>query len=76
MSSDEVPVQIAAAPKKDQLVEYNDKTFKTVQEGKAFILVPPKARTSVDPQAKVKAKTGIYPPGLKPDLTARLHTQI
>lgn len=51
----EPPVPVTASPKKDQRVEHDGKIFTTVQEGKAYILVPPNARTSVDPQAKSKA---------------------
>ena len=49
------PVAITAAPVAKQLVEHEGKTYTTVKEGLAYILVPPNARTSVDPQAKSKA---------------------
>ncbi len=58
MATDQQPVAIAAHPKADQLVEHDGKIYSTVREGRAFILVPPKARTSVDPQAKSKSKAG------------------
>ena len=58
MESDQLPVQITAAPVNGQLVEHNGKIFNTIREGNAYILVPPNARTSLDPQAKGKAKAG------------------
>ena len=60
MESEEPPVPVTASPKRDQLVEHNGKVFKTVQEGKAYVLVAPNARTSVDPKAKVKAGKHIH----------------
>ena len=50
------PVPITAAPGRDQLVAHNGKTYATVKEGNAYILVPPNARTSVNPNAKAKAE--------------------
>lgn len=58
MEQEETTVQITAEPKRSQLVEHEGQVYKTIQEGKAFILVPPGARTSVDPQAKAKGKAG------------------
>ncbi|KAF2487956.1 S-adenosyl-L-methionine-dependent methyltransferase [Neohortaea acidophila] len=55
MEGDDAPASITAAPLRDQLVQYDGKILKTVQEGKAYILVPPNARTSLDPQANAKA---------------------
>lgn len=49
------PVPITSPPAKDQNVTHEGKTYTTVQEGKAYILVPPNARTSVNPNAKAKA---------------------
>ena len=60
METERVPVSVAEPPLKDQLVEHNGKIFTTVREGKAHILVPPHARTSVDPQAKARAGEHIY----------------
>ena len=55
MATQDSPVPITAAPSAGQSVEHNGKVFTTVREGKAYILVPPNARTSLDPQAKSKA---------------------
>ena len=55
MAADSTPVTVKSDAKEGQLVEHEDKIYTTVREGKAFILVPPKARTSVDPQSKSKA---------------------
>lgn len=51
---------IAADPKAGQEVEHGGKTYTTVREGKAYILVPPNAQTLVDPQAKPKAGEHIF----------------
>ena len=50
MADHVAPVQITAAPAAGQSVEHDGKVFTTVKEGSAYILVPPNARTSVDPQ--------------------------
>ena len=55
-------VRITAPPAAGQEVEHDRKVFTTVKEGKAYILVPPKARTSVDPQTKSKAGEHVYYP--------------
>lgn len=47
---------LPSAPAAGQLVEHNGATYTTVREGHAYILVPPDARTQVDPTAKVKGK--------------------
>nr|OQO25889.1 hypothetical protein B0A51_06154 [Rachicladosporium sp. CCFEE 5018] len=47
-------VPLTADPKPDQLVEHEGKTYRTIREGKAYILVPPKARTEIDPKAAAK----------------------
>ncbi|KAK3705373.1 RNA methyltransferase tRNA(m5U54)methyltransferase [Vermiconidia calcicola] len=52
------PVEITAEPKAGQIVQHGDRTFTTIREGCAYILVSPKARTAVDPQAKSKADDG------------------
>jgi tRNA (guanine26-N2/guanine27-N2)-dimethyltransferase len=49
MATQPAPVQITATPAVGQSVEHNGKTFNTVKEGSAYILVPPNAQTSVDP---------------------------
>lgn len=54
-------MQVTAEPKKGQLIEHEGQGFKTVREGRAYILVPSSARTSVDPRANAKAKAGEYP---------------
>ncbi|KAK4956547.1 RNA methyltransferase tRNA(m5U54)methyltransferase [Elasticomyces elasticus] len=43
------------APATDQLVQHDGKTYQTIREGKAYILIPPNTRTSQNPQAKPKA---------------------
>ncbi|GAB7346201.1 hypothetical protein MBLNU457_4939t1 [Dothideomycetes sp. NU457] len=43
---------VNSPPKEGQLVEHQGTTYTTIKEGLAHILVPPGARTSVDPQAK------------------------
>lgn len=48
---------IASEPSAGQLVEHYGKTYSTVKEGLAYILVPPNARTATDPQASAKAGT-------------------
>ena len=54
-TSEAAPVEITAEPKAGQIVQHGDKIFTAIREGCAYILVPPKARTAVDPQAKSKA---------------------
>lgn len=49
------PVPIASTPATGQLVKHDGRTYETVREGRAYILIPPNTRTSVDPQAKAKA---------------------
>ncbi|EMC92670.1 hypothetical protein BAUCODRAFT_77281 [Baudoinia panamericana UAMH 10762] len=44
-------VPLSATPKPGQTVEHDGKTYDTVREGLAYILIPPNTRTSVDPQA-------------------------
>lgn len=58
MASEDAPVQITADPKAGQRVEHDGKASTTIKEGLAYILVPPNARTSVDPQAKSKPDAG------------------
>ena len=52
---DRDPLPITATPAKDQLIAHEGKPYTTVKEGRAHILVPPNARTSVNPNAKAKA---------------------
>lgn len=54
MSVDGSPVPITSEPKAGQTVLHDGKVYTTVREGRAFILVPPNARTLVDPQSKSK----------------------
>lgn len=51
----EQPASIAASPAAGQRVSHEGQTFTTVREGQAYILVPPNARTSIDPKSKAKA---------------------
>ncbi|KAK6431265.1 RNA methyltransferase tRNA(m5U54)methyltransferase [Oleoguttula sp. CCFEE 5521] len=58
-------VPLTADPKPDQLIEHEGKTYRTIREGKAYILVPPKARTEIDPKAAAKdseSQTVFYNP--------------
>lgn len=48
-------VPITAPPLAGQLVEHEGKTYETVREGHAYILIPPNTQKSVDPQSKAKA---------------------
>lgn len=50
MATGAAPVQITAVPAAGQSVSHNGTIFKTIKEGSAYILVPPNARTSIDPQ--------------------------
>jgi tRNA (guanine26-N2/guanine27-N2)-dimethyltransferase len=49
------PVPLTAAPAADQLVQHDGKTYRTIREGQAYILVPPKARTELDPRIAKEA---------------------
>ena len=60
MATQQDPVPITAGPLKGQLVEHDGKVLTTIREGKAYILVPPNARTAVDPKAKSKAGEHVY----------------
>lgn len=68
MADLEPAVPITAAPLTDQLVEHNGKVFTNVREGRAYILVPPNARTAVDPQQK-KTKAGEHDSFELPDIS-------
>nr|OQO22902.1 hypothetical protein B0A51_08454 [Rachicladosporium sp. CCFEE 5018] len=52
--AEQTTVSSTAEPKADQLVEHEGKTYRTIREGRAYILVPPKARTEIDPKAAAK----------------------
>ncbi|KAK6412561.1 RNA methyltransferase tRNA(m5U54)methyltransferase, partial [Oleoguttula sp. CCFEE 5521] len=52
--AEQTTVSITAEPKSDQLVGNEGKTYRTIREGKAYILVPPKAWTGIDPKAAAK----------------------
>lgn len=43
--------KITDEPKHDQLVRHEGKEYRTIREGRAYILVPPRARTELDPKA-------------------------
>jgi tRNA (guanine26-N2/guanine27-N2)-dimethyltransferase len=47
---------IDSQPAVDQLIEHDGKSYSTVKEGLAYILVPPNARTEQDPKSKKKHK--------------------
>nr|XP_023907974.1 tRNA (guanine(26)-N(2))-dimethyltransferase, mitochondrial-like [Quercus suber] len=51
----QTPVPLTASPGEGQLVEHDGVIYDTVREGQAYILVPPNARSSVDPKAATKA---------------------
>ncbi|KAL1589409.1 hypothetical protein WHR41_01986 [Cladosporium halotolerans] len=53
--SDNTAVPLTAAPAADQLVEHDGKVYRTIREGRAYILVPPKARTELDPRVAKEA---------------------
>ena len=55
MATQAAPVPIKSAPSAGQSVEHNGRVYTTIREGQAYILVPPNAQTSLDPQAKSKA---------------------
>lgn len=48
-------VSLTAAPAADQLVEHEGKVYTTIREGQAYILVPPKARTELNPRVAKEA---------------------
>ncbi|KAK0261946.1 RNA methyltransferase tRNA(m5U54)methyltransferase [Friedmanniomyces endolithicus] len=43
-------------PATGQLVQHEGKVYETIREGRAYILIPPHTRTSVDPLSKNKSK--------------------
>ncbi|USW55554.1 Putative tRNA methyltransferase, Trm1, S-adenosyl-L-methionine-dependent methyltransferase [Septoria linicola] len=51
-------VPLSAAPAAGQLVEHDGKTYETIREGQAYILIPPNTQQHVTPpqQAKPKGK--------------------
>ncbi|KAK3113959.1 RNA methyltransferase tRNA(m5U54)methyltransferase [Teratosphaeriaceae sp. CCFEE 6253] len=49
---------LTATPAVGQLVEHENKIYETIREGRAYILIPPNTRTSVDPKSKTKADVG------------------
>lgn len=53
--ADQESVPLSTAPAVDQLVQHNGKTYRTIREGQAYILVPPKARTELDPRIAKEA---------------------
>jgi tRNA (guanine26-N2/guanine27-N2)-dimethyltransferase len=53
--ADQNTVPLSAAPAADQLVEHDGRTYRTIREGQAYILVPPKARTELDPRIAKEA---------------------
>ncbi|EME41631.1 hypothetical protein DOTSEDRAFT_64908 [Dothistroma septosporum NZE10] len=60
------PVPLSAPPMVGQLVEHEGKTYETIREGGAYILIPPNTQKHVDPQAKLaegeKAQNVFYNP--------------
>lgn len=49
-------VPITSTPAAGQLIEHQDKTYETIREGQAYILIPPNTQKHVNPQAKDKSK--------------------
>lgn len=49
-------VPITSTPAAGQLIEHHDKTYETIREGQAYILIPPNTQKHVNPQAKDKSK--------------------
>ncbi|KAG9555209.1 N2,N2-dimethylguanosine tRNA methyltransferase, partial [Aureobasidium melanogenum] len=47
---------IDSQPAVDQLIEHDGKSYSTIKEGLAYILVPPNARTEQDPKSKKNHK--------------------
>ncbi|KAK0363525.1 RNA methyltransferase tRNA(m5U54)methyltransferase [Friedmanniomyces endolithicus] len=43
-------------PATGQLIAHEGKVYETIREGRAYILIPPHTRTSVDPSSKTKPK--------------------
>lgn len=50
------PVSINSTPAAEQLIEHHGKTYETIREGQAYILIPPNTQKHVNPQAKDKSK--------------------
>lgn len=48
------PVPLTATPQAAQIVEHEGKTYETIREGGAYILIPPNTQKHVDPQNKAK----------------------
>lgn len=53
--AEQEPVPLTAAPAAEQLVQHDGRTYRTIREGQAYILVPPKARTELDPRIAKEA---------------------
>ncbi|KAK1819579.1 RNA methyltransferase tRNA(m5U54)methyltransferase [Friedmanniomyces endolithicus] len=53
---DETAKTLRDAPATGQLIAHEGKVFETIWEGRAYILIPPHTRTSVDPSSKTKPK--------------------
>ncbi|KAM3421099.1 hypothetical protein BST61_g1513 [Cercospora zeina] len=49
-------VPLSAKPAAGQVVEHEEKTYETIQEGKAYILIPPNTQQHVTPPQYAKAK--------------------
>lgn len=47
---------ITTTPAAGQLIEHEGKTYETIREGQAYILIPPNTQKHVNPQAKDKSK--------------------
>ncbi|KAF7188705.1 tRNA (guanine(26)-N(2))-dimethyltransferase, mitochondrial [Pseudocercospora fuligena] len=47
-------VPITTKPATGQIIEHEGKTYETIREGQAYILIPPNTQKHVNPQAKAK----------------------
>lgn len=54
MASSQTAVPITSTPAAGQLVEFEGKTYETIREGQAYILIPPNTQKHVNPKANEK----------------------
>ncbi|EME88527.1 uncharacterized protein MYCFIDRAFT_149170 [Pseudocercospora fijiensis CIRAD86] len=53
-------VPITTKPAAGQMVEHEGKTYETIREGQAYILIPPNTQKHVNPQAKAKNDDPVF----------------
>lgn len=56
MANSAIAVPLGAKPAAGQLIEHNGKTYETIREGQAYILIPPNTQQHVTPPQQAKAK--------------------